>query len=78
MGRSNGSASITELELELVDSVNELLVQREMADSLLPELSALKKRISATARFLFPSTCLATLPAELLPSLSFSLSPDFH
>ena len=78
VGRSNGSASITELELELVDSVNELLVQREMADSLLPDLSALKKRISATARFLFLSTCLATLPAELLPSLSFPLSPDFH
>jgi hypothetical protein len=77
-GRSNGSAGITELELELVESVNELLVQHEMADSLLPELSALKKRISATARFLFLSTCLATLPAELLPSLSFSLSPDFH
>ena len=52
--RESSGGSIEELERGLVSSVNELAAQREIADALLLELSALKKKISVTARLHSP------------------------
>jgi hypothetical protein len=48
---SVSGCSIEELERGLKASVDDLTAQCESADALVLELSALKKRISSTARF---------------------------
>ena len=53
-GRSvnNVSESIHAMEMSLIKTVDDLAAQRGFADSLLLEVSALKKKISATARYM--------------------------
>jgi len=52
--KRTSSAGIEELEKELIETVNALTTQRDIADVLVFELSVLKKNISSTARFSTP------------------------